>query len=564
MMYRKLVSGSILTFSLTLIGCVGKHQDSDPGSAVLADRVILIEDVLGYTPTPTGERRFRSLLLQGDRILALDPNADTLARFPNRQTVSGNGNTLLPGLIDAHGHVEGLGLAHMRVDLNGAASLDEALQRIAKFAAANRDLPWILGRGWNQERWPDTRMPTAADLGDIGAGRPIWLKRVGGHAGWANQAALRLADVDETTGDPPGGQILHAPDGNPSGVLVDNAMQLVEGVIPTPGRADRLWALLKAQSLLLAAGLTSAHDAGVDSAGLELYRELARSGALKLRIYAMLEGAKTLAEQDAPWSEGRLDVRSVKFYADGALGSRGASLFRPYLDDPGNLGLLFETRAEFISLIGAANAKGFQANIHAIGPRANAVVLNALAAVQRGQPSELRNRIEHAQVIAPRDLGRFAELGVIASMQPTHQTSDRLMAIARLGHSRLAGAYAWRSLLRSGAHLALGSDFPVEPEEPLYGLHAAVTGRDRAGEPPSGWRMEEVLTLPEAIRGFTLDAAYAAHAEELTGSLEPGKQADFIVLEGDLFALAGRAPQDLWRVRVLQTWIAGEQVYSAE
>jgi len=529
------------------------------------ERATLVREVRGYTPVMQGSaRRFHSLLIAGGRVVALNPSTELLRAYPDLEVVEGAGHTLLPGLIDAHGHVESLGMARLQADVAGLDSLAATVEAIARHAAANPDLPWILGRGWNQELWQDvSRMPMATDLRTIDDARPLWLGRVDGHAGWANDAALRLAGITEATEDPPGGYLLRDARGRPTGVLVDAAMALVERVVPPPDAAMRRRALLLAQRDLLAAGLTAVHDAGVDTDVLAQYRQLADAGELELRVYAMLAGMETLGKHPEPFRTGRLVVRSVKLYADGALGSRGAALLEPYADAGKQMGLLFHSQAELADMIREINERGFQACIHAIGTLANREVLRALAEAQGGAPSRHRNRIEHAQIVHPDDFVHFAPLGVIASVQPTHATSDWRMAIKRLDRRRLAGAYPWVSLLSHDARLALGSDFPVESENPLFGIHAAITRQDRDLRPPGGWLPGEILSLPETLRGFTLDAAYSAHAENEIGSLEPGKYADFVLLEGDLFGLARHAPDTLRKVRVLETWIEGRRVHVA-
>lgn len=532
---------------------------SDSSSRVTT---LLIKDVDGYTPTQQGHRTFKAILIQGDRVLALDPDANMLTKYPNLKVVSGSGHMLLPGLIDAHGHVSLFGLAQLQVDLVGTKSLSDAVQLIADFARENPSLPWILGRGWNQEIWDgDGSMPESVDLEAVNDERPIWLQRVDGHAGWANKTALRLAEINTFTRDPDGGYIVRDKNGQPTGVMVDAAMQLIERIVPKPGQSILHQSIFLAQQKLLAAGITSVHDAGVNDEVLAVYKDMAESGELKMRVSVMLEGIDMLNQHPKPWNLGRLQVGAVKIYADGALGSRGAALLEPY-EDASHSGLLFSDQQALTDMIKKANKQGFQVSIHAIGTLANRVVLDAMATAQNNNPKMYRNRIEHAQIIHPDDLPKFARYKIIASMQPTHATSDWSMAIKRLGRRHLTGAYAWRELLESGARLALGSDFPVEPINPMFGLHAAITRRDRNGQPPSGWLPHEALDIHEAIRGFTLDAAYAGHNETQTGSLEPGKYADFILVAGDLIHLAKHAPDFIPKVRVSETWINGVQVYS--
>ena len=404
--------------------------------------------------------------------------------------------------------------------------------------------------------WKLGRFPTAAELDAVVADKPAWLERIDGHAGWANSAALKIAGITRATPDPVGGKIERDADGNATGVLVDAAMALVEKAIPPPTRREAERALDSALAEMASLGLTGVHDAGIDAGTFAIYRQYADAGKLSTRIYAMAGG--TGADFDAISRDGpvlgagrdTLTVRSVKLYSDGALGSRGAALLAPYSDDPGNSGLLFSTQAEMTAMIAKALGKGWQANVHAIGDRGNRVVLDSFAAAYKAHPGSdaLRNRIEHAQVVALDDIPRFKSLQLIASMQPTHATSDMNMAEDRVGAERIRGAYAWQTFLKQGTVVAAGSDFPVEYPNPFFGLYSAVTRQDQAGKPPGGWHPEEALTLVQALRAFTLDAAYAGHAEKTLGTLEPGKWADFIVLDHDIFADPASA---LWSTKVL-------------
>ncbi len=524
----------------------------------------LIVNVRGRTLTGAGLERFDALAFEGGKVIATGSAAALRARFPAAAPIDGRGLTLLPGLIDAHGHVLELGFEATQVDLTGTTSLAEAQRRIAAYAAAHPGGDWLLGGGWNQVIWRLGRFPSARELDAVTAGRPAVLRRIDGHAVWLNSAALAAAHITRDTADPPGGRIERAAGGDPDGVLVDRAMALLQGAVPAPGAAARAAALQAALVRLNSVGITSAGDAGVGAADLALYRDFADRGRLTVRIYAMIHdtGAdfRTVAAAGPLLGYGgdRLTVRAVKLYADGALGSRGAALLAPYADQPGQRGLLFMSDAEMRSKIETALRAGFQVNVHAIGDAANHQVLDAFEAAYGDVDGRaLRNRIEHAQVVAPGDIARFKTLDLIASMQPTHATSDMNMAQERIGPERLRGAYAWRSFLDQGTIIAGGSDFPVESPNPFFGLHAAVTRTDHRGRPPGGWHAEQAMTLEEALRAFTLDAAYAQHQERTLGSLEPGKWADFILIDRDPFAIP---PADLWKIRVLETWVAGERV----
>ncbi|MBC7521989.1 MAG: amidohydrolase, partial [Sandarakinorhabdus sp.] len=518
----------------------------------------------GYTIGEDGAiMRFAALVVDDrGRVKAVLPAG---APVPRGKRVDVHGQTMLPGLIDAHGHVMSLGDRALAVDLSDTTSLAAA-------QAAVRANPgkgaWIRGGGWNQERWTDNgkplgRFPTAAELDVATGNRPAILRRVDGHAIWVNSAALKLAGVTAATPDPAGGRIERGRDGAPSGVLVDAAMKLVADKVPAPSAAETDAALAKALSIMASVGLTGAGDAGIDRPTWERYRRFARAHKLTARIYAMAYGPKNRAEiaPNGPigWEyDDRLAMMAMKLQADGALGSRGAWMIADYSDAPGQRGLPFHEEGALRRMVLDASAQGFQVNVHAIGDAANGAVLGAFAAVPEAQRQKLRHRDEHAQIVAPADLPRFARLGIIASIQPTHATSDKGMAEARIGEKRLAGGYAWQTLIKSGARIAGGSDFPVEPPNPFYGLHAAVTRQSRDGLPPGGWRMSEAMTLPQAFAAFTTDAAFANHAEDKVGTLTPGKWADFILVDRDPFA---NAPAALWQVQVDETFVAGRRVF---
>ncbi|BBE34594.1 amidohydrolase [Sphingosinicella microcystinivorans] len=533
-------------------------------SAGAADARTVIVNANGYTLDDIGRlAKFDGLIIGDDgrveRLLKPGETADG-------DVVDAGGRTLLPGLIDAHGHVMGLGFMALQTDLSDTTSIDQALAKVASDAAAMPERAWIVGRGWNQVRWGLDRFPTAEELDIAVADRPVWLARVDGHAGWANSAALKASGITAKTPDPAGGRIERDANGKPTGVLIDTAMTLVEKKLPVPTEAENVAALETALQIIASVGLTGVHDAGIDRATWGLYEQFAKNGKLTARISAMADGADTLRaiapKGPTGWLYGdRLALNTVKLLADGALGSRGAAMLEPYSDDPENTGLMIMEGAQLRNLIASASMRGFQVNIHAIGDKANREVLNAFADIQKmGQPL-VRPSIEHAQILAPDDIVRFAKLGVIASIQPTHATSDKAMAEDRVGPERIKGGYAWKSLVNSGARIAGGSDFPVEPANPFYGLHAAVTRQDRHGQPPKGWYANEAMTLQQAFAAFTTGAAYAGQQERSVGTLTPGKWADFILIDGDLFKMP---PGDIWKVKVLETWLAGKRVYTRD
>ena len=522
----------------------------------------LVHNVRGYTPTADGIHEFSALHIDDDgRVVAT--GGDELA--PDAaDRIDGAGMTLLPGLIDAHAHVFGLGQLRTEIDLAGVDSVDNATARIGAFAEQNPHAQWITGRGWNQVLWPVKAFPTAAHIDAVVSDRPVWLRRIDGHAGWANTAAMELAGITDDTPDPVGGKIIRDANGHATGVFIDKAMALIGAQVPPPDRSDYRSALLSAVEALVAQGMTGVHDAGIGLLNAEVYLSMADDGELDMRIYAMISDAgevlDAIGKPIRGYGNDHLEIASVKLYADGALGSHGAAMMEPYSDDAENRGLLFWTQDELDGFVAKANGMGFQVGIHAIGDLGNRMALDAFEKVQGGKPSNLRNRIEHSQIIALEDIPRFAELGVIASMQPTHATSDMNMAEDRVGPDRIRGGYAWRRLLASGAVIASGSDFPVELSNPFHGLYAAVTRQDLGGDPRGGWYADQALTRAEALHSFTLAAAYAANQEDRLGSLEPGKWADFIVIDRDYFEVPASEIDD---IVVLQTWVGGRKVYDA-
>lgn len=475
------------------------------------------------------------------------------------------GATLVPGMIDGHGHYMELGFQQLQLDLFTTTSLDDALARIRDHAAKS-PAKWILGRGWNQENWKLGRFPTAAELDGAVSDRPVWLERVDGHAGWANSRALELAGITAATKDPAGGRIERDASGKPTGVLVDAAKALIAKVVPQPTPRERNAAFLAAQERLLSLGITATADMGTTVEDWETMRGMADIGQLRVRIMSYAHGVDTALRVagagPTPWLyNDRLRMGGIKLYADGALGSRGAWLKADYADAPGNKGLGFLSDDQLLNLMARGAMDNFQLAVHAIGDRANQQVLDAIETLSETYKGDRRWRIEHAQIIDAKDLPRFGKFGTIASMQPVHQTSDRTMAEARLGPERLAGAYAWRTMLRDGSRLAFGSDFPVESPDPWAGWAASVTRQDASGNPPGGWRPEEKLTREEGWAGFTIGAAYAGFAEDKFGRLAPGLWADFLILDRDPLTVS---PAELRGVKVMETWVAGQRAWAAK
>ncbi|MBU6367738.1 MAG: amidohydrolase [Gemmatimonadetes bacterium] len=486
-------------------------------------------------------------------------------RGPATRVVDAGGETVIPGMTDAHAHLAGLAETLRSVDLVGTRSLEEVIARVAARAKALPAGTWITGRGWDQNAWGDTRFPAHEALSAAVPDHPVFLGRVDGHAAFVNAAAMRRAGLTRATRDPEGGRLLRDAAGAPTGVLIDRAQEMVERAIPAPTAAETRQGVTDAIAVMHRWGLTGMHDAGASRALIDLYDDMARGGQLPLRLYVMIgDDSAALAHFFAKGPvagahDGRLWVRAVKLYADGAMGSRGAALLEPYSDDPNNTGLLLSAPAHIRDVAARALAAGFQVNTHAIGDRGNRVVLDAYAAALAARPvADHRFRVEHAQILHSDDIPRFAQLGVIPSMQASHQSSDMYWVGKRLGPTRLLGAYAWRSLLESGVVIPNGSDFPVEAVNPLISFHAAIARQDARDWPAGGWFAEQKMTRDEALKGMTLWPAYAAFQEGELGSITPGKRADFVVLDQDIM----RVPAELvLRTRVRSTWLGGRDVY---
>ncbi|WP_198033620.1 amidohydrolase [Alteromonas sp. RW2A1] len=546
---KKLLSGLTLAAS-----CIALNY---------ANAATLVSNVKGYTLNDKGNLiQFSNLVMDEGKVVALDVQPKN---YDIESTIDGGGKVMLPGLIDAHGHLLGLGANLLEVNLRESTSAANAAKMVADYAFANTTQQWITGRGWNQELWSDRAFPTAKDLDSVVSDRPVVLTRVDGHAAWVNSKAMEIAGITKDTQSPVGGEIIKDAEGNPTGVFIDNASMLIEKHLPSASNAVYQQQLDAASEHLLANGITSMHDAGISRDVYDFYLKESVESELAIRIYAMVSatdpelstmlGNGTIRDKDD-----YLYIRSVKAYGDGALGSRGAALLAPYSDAPHQHGLLLTQPEDMTNLFTTVIGAGFQLNYHAIGDKANHVALNEFESTfKRIGGSELRNRIEHAQVIAPDDLARFSDLKVLPSMQPTHATSDKNMAEDRIGKDRMKGAYAWKTLLNSGIALPLGSDFPVELANPFYGLHAAVTRQDRDNQPVKGWYAHEALSIEQAFKGFTLDAAYAGHMEDTLGTLTEGKWADFILVDQDIFTIE---PKHIWKTKVLSTYVAGEQVFS--
>jgi predicted amidohydrolase YtcJ len=514
----------------------------------------LVSNVNGIQVGADGKlQHFGSFLIGDDGKVkqVMTAPSPRMSRFDHM--INGEGPTVLPGLIDAHGHVSDLGFAALHLNLVGTSSLDDLKARLKAYAAAHPDARWISGFGWNQELWPDKRFPTSADLDSVVSDRPVVLERVDGHGIVVNGAAMKAAGVTAATPAPPGGRI-------DNGFFVDAARGLIDKAIPAPTLAERDQALAEAQKILLGFGVTGVGSMSTSVEDWNSFKRAGDAGTLNVRLMAY---ALNAPPPDGPpartWLYGdRLTLSGVKLFADGALGSRGAWLKQPYADKPDTRGLQIMNEPQLLMLASLAAMAGYQVATHAIGDAANAEVIGIYEQLTRKYGAARRWRIEHFQIADPADIPRLAPAGIIASMQPTHQTSDRLMAEKRLGPNRLAGAYAWQSVLRSGARLAFGTDFPVESPDPFPGLAAAVSRQDMQGQPPGGWIPSERLSFDQALDAYTRGAAYAGFAEDKIGSLEPGMWADFVIVDRDPTKIDA---QSLARTQVLETWIAGKKVW---
>ncbi|RKH22278.1 amidohydrolase [Corallococcus praedator] len=508
----------------------------------------------------------QALAVREARLLAVGTLDEVRAAAgPDAREVDLGAATVVPGLVDAHAHLHGLGKSLTTVRLEQSASVEEVLQRLARAPASSFQGDWLLGKGWDQTGWPGGEFPGRAELDERFPWAPVLLTRVDHHAAWVNGEALRRAGITRSTPDPEGGRILKDARGEPTGVLVDNAMDAVTAAMPAPTREQLETRLRAALERCARVGLTGVHDAGMDLDAFRALQAWDLEGTLPLRVYAMAAGQGEERHgylEQGPWHGRHLSMRAVKFLADGALGSRGAALHDDYSDEPGQRGLLLLSPEELEARAQAFMGRGFQVCIHAIGDRANTLVVDVLLrGAERTGTQALRHRVEHAQILRPEDIQRLGAAGLVASVQPTHATSDMRWARTRLGSERLKGAYAWRSLKDAGAHLALGSDFPIENPDVLAGLYAARTRQDAKGWPEGGWYPEERLSATESLEGFTVGPAWASFEEVRRGRLKPGMDADFVALSED--PVEGPAAA-LVEARVLATVVAGAEVFRAE
>jgi len=548
---------------------------------------LILSNGVVYTVDPRNSVA-EAIAVRGDRIVGVGTSKEIHKKFKAKNALDLEGKAVYPGFIDAHVHLLGFGVSMMILNLKGTNSINEIQRLVAERVKSTKPGRWVRGRGWDQNRWPSKNFPSHQDLDKVAPETPVYLIRIDGHATWVNKTVLRLAGITKSTKDPPGGRIIRYNDGNPTGVLIDNAQELIEMVVPPPTEEEVTEAVTLAVSEWPKYGITSVQDMGVGLKLIELYKKFIDEGRFPIRNYVAVGGESDAWEYylrhgpEIGYGKNHLTVRSVKLYADGALGSRGAALIEPYSDEPTNRGLTLISSQQIEAVAESSLAQGFQVCTHAIGDRANSFTLDAYEKAFHGKSGEpYRFRIEHAQVLAERDIPRFKKLGIIPSMQPTHCTSDMYWAEARLGPNRIHGAYAWRSLLNTGVIICGGSDVPVESPDPMLGFYAAITRQDAEGRPRhwrdvqryfelsssgitdtsafnGGWYASQRMTREEALKAFTIWAAYGAFEENLKGSIEVGKLADLVVLSNDIMKIE---PREVLDASVLMTYIGGKLVY---
>jgi predicted amidohydrolase YtcJ len=535
-----------------------------PQQTSRADLLLLNAHVVTMNPKQPSAQ---AISIKDGRIVWVGSTQEAGRRFANAAlTIDLEGATVLPGIIDAHTHLMTLGEGFLKINLKDVPSEQEAVERVRQRVATAKPGEWILGWGWDEGKWA-AHYPTHHALTEAAPNNPVFLASLHGFAGWANKKALDIAGITKDTKDPDNGKIIRdEKTGEPAGVLANRAQDLVTRHLPPLTLEQVKRALELAARECVRNGLTSVHEARVTPIMIQAFRELVKEGRLPLRVYVMLDGAdKALVDEwltrgpEIDAAGQRLTIRSVKLFADGALGSRGAALFEPYADEPKTTGLITTPETEIYALTRRCLQRGFQVATHAIGDRGNRITLDAYERALKEAPTakDARLRVEHAQVLALDDIPRFAQLGVIASMQPTHCTSDMAWAEKRVGPARIKGAYAWRSVLKTGAHLPISSDFPGETLNPFYGIYAAITRQNPEGSPAGGWYSEERMSLEEALRGYTIEAAYAGFEEKSKGSIEKGKLGDLIVISRDITKIA---PKEILSIGVLKTFVGGKVV----
>ena len=518
---------------------------------------LIVYNATIYTVNEKFEKA-EALAVKNGKLLAVGSSSDIRKKYAGKQEIDAQAKFIYPGFIDAHAHFYGYAQNLLQADLTGTTSFNQVIQKLAEHRQKHPQAAWLLGRGWDQNDWLDKDFPTQDTLNKLFPEVPVFLERVDGHAALVNRKAIALAGISTQT--PIKGGLIEQKKGNLTGILVDNAVELVSVKIPELTTGEKQAALLQAQQNCFAVGLTTLADAGLEKPVVDLYDSLQQQGKLKMRLYAMLNPSAKNQQyyfKNGPYQTDRLHVCSFKVYADGALGSRGACLLQPYHDRPQQTGFLLRTLADYRQLADAIYQSKFQMNTHAIGDSANRLMANVYSEVLKNQNNR-RWRIEHAQIVNPTDITKFGRYSIIPSVQPTHATSDMYWAGERLGNERLPHAYAYKDLLNQNGTIALGSDFPVEHINPLFGFHAAVARQDAKNYPNGGFQMNNALTREQALRGTTIWAAYANFEEKTRGSLEPGKFADFVILNKDIMIIP---VAEIRKMQVMHTFLNGEEVY---
>jgi len=562
MKYLKLLFFISLVWTLCLISC-GRQK---PADLVLRNgKIATVDETFSL---------HEAVAVQGGKIIFVGNNEEVEPFIGSRtQIIDLKGKLVLPGLIDAHGHIHSLGKSLSELNITGTASFQQIIDKVAEKVRTVKSGEWIVGGRWDQNDWDNKKFPVHDALSRVSPDNPVFLLRIDGNAGFANKKALELAGITKDTPDPFGGKIIRKKSGEPTGVLVNRAQEPIIARIPEPTEEENKGRFLKAVESCLSVGLTGVHEAGIGPEHLKMYKELIDEDNLHMRIYAMLgkeEDTSLEGDLAAYFRQHRIEeygnymlsARSVKLFFDGALGSRGAAFFEPYSDDPGNNGLLRITTEYIYQVSKAALEAGMQVNTHCIGVRGNSLCLDAYErALKEAPKADHRFRIEHAQIMRLEEINRFVSLGVVPAMQPTHCTSDMYFVEDRVGQERARGAYAWRSFLDAGLKIPCGSDFPVESNNPMFGIYAAITRQDAKGWPEGGWYPEQRMTREEAIKGFTIWAAYGAFMEDVLGSIEVGKLADLTVLDKDILTVE---PIEILTTKPVYTIVGGTIRYQRE
>ncbi len=535
---------------LSLLSSCSKSSNAD----------LLVYNANVYTVNASFDKA-QALAVKDGKVLEVGTTEELRKKYKATEEVDAQGKPVYPGLIDAHAHFYRYALNQRETDLVGTTSFAEVVQRLQNHRKEHPEAAWLTGRGWDQNDWKVKQFPTKDTLDQLFPDVPVLIQRVDGHAFLANQKALDLAGITAQTKVT--GGLVEVKNGMPTGILVDNAGDLAAEKIPSPSAKEIAEVLKQAENNLFSVGITSVVDAGLDKGAVDMLDSLQKKEELRVRIYAMLSPTpenKSHYFKNGPYTTERLNVRSFKVYGDGALGSRGACLLHPYSDRPNETGFLLQTVQEYKDLAAELYKHNFQMNTHAIGDSANRVILQIYGNLLKGK-NDRRWRIEHAQVVNPADVPLFGQYSILPSVQPTHATSDMYWASERLGLDRVKHAYAFKALLQQNNMIPLGSDFPVEHINPLFGFHSAIARQDAENYPAKGFQIENALSREEALKGTTIWAAFANFEEKQKGSLEPGKVADFVILDKDIMTIK---PEEIRGVKVISTYLNGEKVYSQQ